>query len=198
MIDIEHVTIEFLKKGGVLKTSELNEIGLTSRQIKTLQDNGIISKIKFGFYELNNHFIQDEVIIARLFPEAVIFLESALFHYEYTDRVPSSWQIAVDKDSEKGKYKIAYPSVSPFYLEKKVMDIGLGHYIIDGIEINIFNRERTICDVLKYKNKLDKEIFNKAILNYLNDNKKNLNLLIQYSALMNVSEKMKTYIGMWL
>jgi len=198
MVDYQKVKNEFIKKGGVLKTCELNQLGLNSRQIKTLLDNDKISKIKYGYYELSDYFTPDEVMISRLFPEAVIYLESALLHYEYTDRIPVTWQIAVNKHSEKSKYNIDYPNIEPFYIEKKYMDIGLTHFLVDGIKINIFDRERTICDVLKYKNKLDKEIFNKAIKNYLNDNNKNLKHLTEYSKLLKVKSKVDTYIGVWL
>lgn len=51
----------------------------------------------------------EEVVIARLFPNSVIFLESALMIYGYTDRIPAAWQIAVDRDSEKTQYQIDYP-----------------------------------------------------------------------------------------
>jgi hypothetical protein len=45
---------------------------------------------------------------------AVIFLESALMIYAYTDRIPSSWQIAVDRNSEKSQYQIDYPIIDTF------------------------------------------------------------------------------------
>lgn len=96
MVIISMVEMEFIKRGGVLKTAELKDLGLSSRQIKRLLDDGIITKIKRGFYELKDYIVRDEVIIARLFPQAVIFLESALFYYGYTDRIPSAWQIAVN------------------------------------------------------------------------------------------------------
>ena len=51
-------------------------------------EEGIITKIKHGFYELTGYIPREEVIIARLFPESIIFLENALFYYGYTDRIP--------------------------------------------------------------------------------------------------------------
>ncbi len=57
---------EFIKYGGVLKTSELNNLGISSRQIKKLTEDGVISKIKRGFYELTGYIPKEEVIIAKL------------------------------------------------------------------------------------------------------------------------------------
>ena len=111
MLLMEKIKNAFKKSGGILKTSELKELGLSSRQIKRLTDEGRISKIKRGFYELADYIPKEEVLIARLFPKAVIFLESALLHYEYTDRIPPALQIAVDKYSKTTQYDIDYPTI---------------------------------------------------------------------------------------
>jgi predicted transcriptional regulator of viral defense system len=192
------VEMEFIKRGGVLKTAELKDLGLSSRQIKRLLDDGIITKIKRGFYELKDYIVRDEVIIARLFPQAVIFLESALFYYGYTDRIPSAWQIAVNKYSEATKYNIEYPLIEPFYLEPKFINIGVSTIKIDGVRVRIYDRERTLCDVLRYEKKLEKEVFNNAINRYIEDPKKNIRKLFEYAELFNIKNKVQTYIGMWL
>lgn len=189
---------EFLNRGGILKTAELKELGLSSRQIKRLIDDGVITKIKRGFYELTDNIISDEVIVARLFPQAVIFLESALYHYGYTDRIPLAWQIAVNKYSKTTQYNIDYPLIEPFYHEPKFLDIGVDRIIIDGVEIKIYNRDRTICDVLRYEKKLEKEVFNNAVVRYKEDSRKNIRKLFEYAEIFNIKNKVQTYIGMWL
>lgn len=198
MIRIDFLYSEFNKHGGVLKTSELNALGLSSRQIKKLLDNDVIRKIKFGYYELKDNFYPEEVVLARLFPETVIFLESALIHYGYTDRIPASWQIAVDRDSEKSQYKVDYPIIEPFYLEPKLLKVGIDTFEIEGVEIKIFSRDRTICDVLRYENKLEREVFNNAIKQYVKDPKKNVKKLFEYAEILNIKNKVQTYIGVWL
>lgn len=80
----------FRENGGILRTSELNNLGLSSRQINKLLENGEIIRIKRGFYELSDSIYPEEVVIARLFPNSVIFLESALMIYDYTDRIPAA------------------------------------------------------------------------------------------------------------
>lgn len=189
---------EFKTHGGVLKTSELNAIGVSSRQIKKLLDNNVITKIKHGYYELSDNIYSEEVIIAKLFPRAVIFLESALMYYEYTDRIPTAWQIAVDRDSEKSQYKIDYPLIEPFYLEPKFLKIGLNTMMVEGVMIKIFDRDRTICDVLRYENKLEREVFSNAIKRYIKDPKKNVRNLLKYAEIFNIKNKVQTYIGVWL
>jgi predicted transcriptional regulator of viral defense system len=198
MIKIDKLRNEFKKHGGVLKTSELNALGLSSRQIKKLIEEDVITKIKRGFYELTDEMPQEEVIIARLFPHAVIFLESALMHYGYTDRIPLAWQIAVDKDSKKNQYDIDYPLIEPYYLESKFIEIGVDRKQVEGVTVRIYDRDRTICDVLRYENKLEREVFSNAIQRYIKDQKKNVRKLFEYAEIFNIKKKVQTYVGVWL
>jgi len=197
-MDIDKIKIEFEKQGGILKTSELNDLGLSSRQIKKLLDEEIIFKIKNGYYEISGFIPRDEIVIARIFPNAVIFLESALMHYEYTDRIPLAWQIAVNKNSEKSQYKLGNFFVEPYYLEPKFIEVGVNSTQIQGIAIKIYDRERTICDVLRYENKMEKEVFSNAIQRYIKDHKKNIRKLFEYAEIFNIKNKVQTYIGVWL
>ncbi len=198
MILIDKIKNEFIKYGGVLKTTELAALGLSSRQIKKLLGEGIISKIKYGFYELSDGVPKDEVIIARLFPDAVIFLESALMYYGYTDRIPLAWQIAVDKYSNKTKYNINYPLIEPFYLEPKLLGIGINTIHIGKVAIKIYDKERTMCDVLRYENKLEREVFSNSIQHYIKDSNKNMRRLYEYAKIFNINNKVQTYIGVWV
>lgn len=188
----------FNKNKGILKTNQLKKAGFSDRKIKKLLIQGKINKIKRGYYEINNNIYPEDVIIARLFPEAIIYLESALFHYKYIDRVPSETQIAVNKNNEKSKYKIDYPLIKVFYIEPKILQIGVDYYEKMGIKIKIFDRDKTICDVIRYRNKLDVEIFRKSIKSYINDQNKNLKNLELYSKKLNIQDKIDKYLGVWL
>lgn len=189
---------EFIKNGGVLKTSELKELGIYNRQTNKLIEEGMISRIKYGFYESIEYPPKEEVIIARLFPKAIIFLESALMNYGYTDRIPSAWQIAVDKDSQKTKYDIEYPAIEPYYLEPRFINIGVDIICEDGVEVKIYDRDRTICDILRYEKKVEEEVFTNAIKRYIKDPKKNVRKLFEYAEEFNITNKVQTYVGVWL
>ena len=158
----------------------------------------MITRIKRCFYELTDYVSQEEVVIARLFPQAVIFLESALMYYGYTDRIPPAWQIAVDKNSTKTQYEIDYPIIEPYYLEPKFLEVGIDKIQMEGVTIKIFDRDRAICDVLRYEKKLEKEVFNNAIQRYLKDRNKNIRKLFEYAEILKIKKKVQTYIGVWL
>lgn len=195
----EHIKEKIESLGGVIKTFELRELGVTSRQINKMLEKGEIEKIKYGFYELSGMFIKDEIYISRLLPNAVICLESALVYYGYSDRIPTEWQIAVDKDSEKKQYSaLDVVIVKPYYIEPKYLKVGVSMIIVDGVHVKIYNRERTICDVLRYEKKMEREVFTNAIRRYVDDDEKNLNILLEYARFFNIEKKVQQYIGVWL
>jgi predicted transcriptional regulator of viral defense system len=198
MVEKSEIIEEFKKHGGILKTAELNALGLGSRQIKRYILDGELTKIKKGFYELAGEVNPGEIIIARLYPGAVIFLESALVHYSYSDRIPTAWQIAVDRDSEKSQYKIEYPPIEPFFQDPKYLQIGICTYEIQGVEVKIFDRDRSICDIMRYEKKLEKEVFSNAVMRYLKDPKKNIRRLFEYAKIFNITNKVQSQVGKWL
>jgi hypothetical protein len=62
----------------------------------------------------------------------------------------------------------------------------------------MYDRDRTICDVLRYETKLEVEVFTNAIRNYIKDPKKNARNLFEYAEIFNIKNKVQTYIGVWL
>ena len=83
-------------------------------------------------------------------------------------------------------------------MEVKLLEVGVDIIQIEGLDVKVFNRDRTICDVLRYENKLEREVFSNAIQRYIKDPKINIRRLIQYSEIFNIKNKVQTYIGVWL
>ena len=199
LIDIDNYKKIFDKYDGVVKTSDFVDAGYHHSKLRALMKEGLISKIHRGYYEwISDGIISDAVIINKLFPDAVVFLLSALYIYEYTDTTPNYWHLAVVKDSRKTRFNIKYPKIHPYFINENYMDIGISKESFEGHDISIFNRDRTICDVVRYSNKLNKEIVNQALQSYINDNRKNTSNLIKYAKAMRAETKVKTMLGMWL
>ncbi len=188
----------FDKYKGVLKTSDFKAEGYHHNILKELIDKGVIAKIKRGYYEWQEKNISDATIITKLFPDAVVCLNSALFIYGYIDRTPNKWHLAVTRGSARLKFDIDYPRVKTYYIDKKYMSIGKIKYTYEEQEINIFDRDKTICDTIRYSNKMDKELINQAIKNYIIDPEKNIENLMIYAKKLRTESKVKTIIGVWL
>ena len=184
---------------GIMRTKETNENKIAGRFLKNLISNGYVEKIRYGYYQWQDErSFNEATTIARLFPDAVLCMESALQYYGYTDRTPAAWCLAVDKHSTKSRFKIDYPRVKPHYIPKEQMEMGVETVRIDETELQIFNREHIICDCLRQENKMDAEIFNKAIQAYVKDPQKNVPRLMEYAKLLRTENKLRKVIGVWL
>ena len=87
------------------------------------------------------------------------------------------------------KLKIDSLAIQPYYMQPKLYELGKITDNFNGVELPVYDRERTICDCFKYRSRLDNEIFNKAINAYVKDDKKNLNNLSAYSKKLRVYKK---------
>lgn len=198
-MDIQTAKQIFDAHNGIMKSKEIIENKIYNRFLKKLIDEGYVEKIKFGYYQWQDErAFSEATVIARLFPDAVICMESALQYYGYTDRTPSAWCLAVDKHSTKSRFSIDYPSVKPHYIPEEQMTLGAELVNIEDTELKIFNRERVICDCLRQENKMDVEVFNKAIQAYIKDPKKNVPRLMEYAKILRTENKVRKMIGVWL
>ncbi len=189
----------FKQHNNVMSTAELTSNKIYYADIKKLMETNMIEKVKRGYYHWIDQSNSSEVVIINsLFPDAVLCMNTALFYYEYSNRNPAEWHFAIDKNVSKQRVKIDYPFVRAYRTETHLLPIGETTGYIDGVEVRIYDKDRAICDCLKNMNRMDKEIFNKAIQNYVKDPKKNIPNLMKYAKKLRVQNKVKNLIGVWL
>ena len=199
MHDVQYYKSIFDKYGGMMRTTQLAEEKIFYPQREKLIADGYVEKIRRGYYQWIDPDDFSEVrTVIHLFPDAILCMDTALRYYGYSDRTPSNWHLAVSKDSGKSRFKIDYPFVKPYYVEPAVLERGLITGTMDGHAIRIYDKERLICDCLRYRNKMDKEIFNKAIRQYITDPKKSIPKLMEYAGPLRVKKLAKDLIGVWL
>ncbi|MCK9217222.1 MAG: hypothetical protein M0P77_04805 [Firmicutes bacterium] len=197
-MEIKKLEVAFANNCGVLKTSQLKELKIDSRRINSLIKNGIIERITTGYYRLSSDNTSEAAIISRLFPDGALWHNTALFYYGYSDRTPMEWDIIISKNASPSRFNIEYPYVKPFFVTPARLSYGVTTIEIDGCALNIFDRDRLICECLKYESEMDRETFNKAIQAYLGDPKKNIKNLINYAKRRKVLNRVHDVIGVWL
>ena len=199
MLSVEAIEKLFQEHNGIMRTGELLDAHVYYKDIQRLIREGLVEKVRYGYYQWASTITLSEVTtVARLFPDAVFCMDTALFQYRYTDRTPLAWHLAVDKDSNKSRFKLDYPFVKAYFVEPSILQLGAVDATIDGHPVRMYDKERTICDCLRYQGKMDVETFIKAIRYYVEDPQKNILQLIAYGKKLRVTKKIKTYIGVWL
>lgn len=184
---------------GIAKTADFLSAGLSKTNVALLCREGFLERIRHGYYQLAcNPSVSEELLLSTLIPEGIVCMESALFYYGYSDFTPRMWTIAVPRTISRVKLKTEAVRFRAYYIPKAYYEIGRTTEKINGVQLPIYDRERTICDCFKYRTKLDHETFNKAIRAYIADDKKNLGNLAKYAKEMRLFKKLNALMEVML
>ena len=188
-----------IEKGGIAKTSDFVAAGIPAVDIVNLCNTGYLERIRHGYYQLaDGNTSSEEQLIATLIPKAIICVESALFHYGYSDFAPRKWSIAVPRSTSRTKLDVDVLALQTYYVQPEIYELGRVTDDFYGVKLSIYDRERTICDCFKYRSRLDHEIFSKALNAYAKDEKKNLQNLSIYAKKLRVYKKVNELMSVLL
>ena len=188
-----------IEKGGIAKTSDFVAAGIPAVDIVNLCNTGYLERIRHGYYQLaDGNTSSEEQLIATLIPKAIICVESALFHYGYSDFAPRKWSIAVPRSMSRTKLDVDVLALQTYYVQPEIYELGRVTDDFYGVKLSVYDRERTICDCFKYRSRLDHEIFSKALNAYVKDEKKNLQNLSIYAKKLRVYKKVNELMSVLL
>lgn len=195
---IELIQEEMKKNGGFMRTAQLYELHMDYRKIQKFVEEGVLERIKNGCYGMGFSKQSEEDMVAELFTDGVLCMESALYYQGYIAVRPACWHIAVDKNTSKSRFKMKYPLIQPYYAEPEVLKLGVEKIAVGSKEMWIYNKERMICDCLKFEEKLERNILQQAVLMYLREPQKDIQRLMEYAKERKVIQKVQNRIGVWL
>ena len=195
---LEQITQLIEVQGGIVKKEQFTELGIDYRRILDFVQSGDLVRIKNGYYTDRIDRFTEEELVARLFGDARLCMESALYAYGYISQKPYGWHLAVDKNTSKSRFKMDYPKIIPYYTEPEALELGSTEIMISGQQFQIYDRDRVICDCLKYESKLEREVFKEALQSYIRDSQKDISALMAYARARKVVGKVQSMIGVWL
>ncbi len=179
-----------VSNGGIASTADFVAEDISRYEVASYCKDGVVKRIRRGFYKLpDDNPISEEKLLKAILPQGIICIESALFYYKYSDFVPRQWSIAVPRTATRAVNRVVEFPMKAYYVQKEFLDIGRTTGNFNGVTLPIYDRERTICDCFKYRTKLDREIFIKAVNAYASDKSKNLANLSIYARKMGIYTK---------
>ncbi len=154
----------FRRHGGVLRMSEAIGLGLNRKTLYAMRDAGELEQMARGLYRLRDMprlGQPDLVTVAKLVPQGVVCLLSALAYHELTTQVPHEVHVAIEKGAEAPR--IAYPPVRPFWFSGAAFGKGIDVRKVDGVPVRIYSPEKTIADCFKFRNKIGMDVVIEAL-----------------------------------
>lgn len=199
MHSVEKIGEIFSRYGGIMRWKELQNEHINASTLRRFEEMGLLFKVRPGYYAwIKEATLSEAHFIARIFPEAVLCMSSALLLHGYTDRVPRHWHLAVSPRASLSKFRQTYPRVKAHVRTEQSLRLGITDMVMDGQSLRLYDRERTICDCIKYRNSMDSEIFAKAIRAYCADPDHNIRTLMHYARTLHLEAPTQQLIGIWL
>jgi len=165
MINIETY---FTDHRGYARMKDLKDRGFHTRIIAKAVEKGIIEKIKPGLYKLTDYAWDEHsgfVDISKAKNSAVICLTSALSYYELSSINPGTITVAVPKNTDK--FHLNFPPIRVFYFRNNLYSSGIIEKNTISGKFKIYNIEKTICDMFRYRKKLGEDLALEGLKNYL-------------------------------
>ena len=183
--------------GGIVETKIAIAHGISKAMLSKLCKEDKIHRVAQGQYIFPDD-MQDELLSISKRTEQLIFShETALFLHGISDRTPFEHTITVPSNYTpsvvtKAACKIYYIKPELFDMGKTLLKTPAGN------EVPAYDLERTVCDMIRSRNKLGTETFLAALKMYAASPKKDLNKLNTYAKKMRVSNVLRQYLEVLL
>lgn len=185
----------FKTNGGYVRTRDITAKGIHNTYLRELLDDGTIQKVKQGLYRWdslvegnNSSFIEVSLAI----PQGVICLLYALAYHKLTTQNPWEVSVAIERGSRVSLPD--YPPVKLYYFSSPMFNAGIETIREGKHVIRIYNKEKTICDCMRFRNQLGKDIIKEMMVEYLRNSNRNLELLMKYATICRVTHPIRNYL----
>jgi len=196
MISVEVMKVTAIAENKkFITTAELKEMGYSYYKIGRFAEEGILKRVNRSTYEnLSYKGDENDFFSAEAFaPNGVICLLSAARYYELTNYLPDAVDVAIDR-KKKINTLPDWPEIKIYYFDPRRMDIGVRKVTEGGNAFHIFDIEKTVVDIIYYRNKVGIEETSEILKNYLNRRNRQIDRLYEYSKRLRCEKTVRTYL----
>jgi predicted transcriptional regulator of viral defense system len=178
-----------------ITTGELREMGYSYYRIGKLVEEGILSRVNRSTYENltykgdENDFFSAEAFV----PDGVICLMSAARYYELTNFLPDVVDVAIER-KKKVNTLPEWPEIKIFYFDQSRMNLGVVEIRDGDNRFHIFDIEKTVVDIIYYRNKIGIEETAEVLRNYLRRKDRQIDRLYSYAKSLRCERIVRTYL----
>ena len=178
-------------QGGIITTDSMTGQAEYKRVLRAV-GRGELIRLRHGVYAVPEAAFSTMIDIEKVVPGGIVCLYSAWMHHQLSTQVPPAFCIAIES-----KRKIKVPTAVPvtlYYWKKENLQFGIERRNISGYDVLITDIERSVCDAVKYRNKIGLDLCAEIIRSYLARNNRNLSRLMDYARRLRVANVLNNYL----
>ena len=194
---IDKINDKMKSNNYILSTEELLELGMSKTTLTNYVRAGILERCGHGYYTIPDS-VEDDMYLVMLRSKHIVFShETALFLNGLSERTPFIHAVTIPSNTA------IPPSIKDqckcYYIKPELHKIGITNKKTTfGNTVRCYNAERTVCDILRSRNRMDEETVISSLKNYSEHKDKNLLKLGEYAELFKVSKVVRQYMEVLL
>lgn len=130
-------------------------------QLNKAIESGEIFKIQNGIYS-DEEYVNPLAVITKKYPNFIFTMDSAFYYWDLTDVVPDKFCLATKRTSIRFKEE----DIRQFFVNDELFEMGKTTLNIENIEINIYDKERMLVELVRKKNQISFDYYKEIISNY--------------------------------
>ena len=182
---------------GLIKTSQAEEAGIPRKYLSLMAQSGKLERLSQGIYLSPDAFEDRLYRLQQRCTGGIYSHETALFLNGLSDREPITIMMTVQ--SGYNPHRLSDEPIKLFYIKRELHDLGeTGMATAFGRPIRCYNRERTLCDMVRSRSQMDPALLNAAFKSYIRLKEKNISLMMSYSNKLGIQNLVRNYLEVLL
>lgn len=182
---------------GIIQVSQFLNLGVSKPLLYSYIKENNLKRVSHGIYVTQESWIDYMYILHLRCKQAIFSHETALFMHNITNREPLQYTITV-----KTGYNPKYLKEDGFLvhtIKEELFDVGVITMNTPyKNEVPVYNKERTICDILRNRRYMDIQILQDALKQYVSRRDKDLRTLMKYATIFKVEKILRPYLEVLL
>ena len=193
------VLIKMLEENkGILTAKMARDAKIPHEYFSLMIKKGLIEKTGKGLYSSKTTYVDEMFELQATNPKVIFSHLSALYAHDLTDRTPLKMTITVPRTQNASRL-IASGMVEVKRSNEQTHLLGNSEvHSPAGFIIRVYNKERTICDIVKNSKNMDQQILMDALKRYAHQKDKDLSKLMQYAKVLKTEKKVRQYLEVLL
>lgn len=179
----------------IFSMKELKDLGLSQYKISKLVEDGKLVKLNKRYFENADYTgVESDFYYAEAYaPQGVICLLSAAVYYNLTTFIPDSVDVAIPRKAKVSTIP-DQPRMNVHHYTDDRHELGITCVKEGGNRFRIYDIEKTVVDIVFYREKVGIEETKEILVNYLQRKDRNLNRLLKYAELMKCDDTLRKYL----
>ena len=187
--------VALLKTHGPMRRIELGNASIHPETLARMLKDGTLIRVSRGLYQLADTEVtasHDLAEVAKLVPNGVICLVSALQFHEITLQIPGRVWLAISPKARKPRFD--YPPTRVVRFGPRAISLGVQTHIVDGVSVPIFDPAKTVVDCFRFRRHVGLDVALEGLHNVVRSGKAKPAQIVNYARDIRIWSVLRPYL----